>query len=49
MGRNGRAAFLASFERDACCEQWAELMGELVGNRQPASMATHLPAVTITR
>jgi glycosyltransferase involved in cell wall biosynthesis len=49
MGRNGRAAFLASFERDACCEQWSELMGELVGNRQPASMATHLPAVTITR
>jgi colanic acid biosynthesis glycosyl transferase WcaI len=27
MGEKGRLAFLAGFERDLCCYQWAELLG----------------------
>ncbi|QDV33626.1 glycosyltransferase family 4 protein [Tautonia plasticadhaerens] len=38
MGRKGREAFLAEFERDGCCDRWAELMGELAGDRRPAAV-----------
>jgi glycosyltransferase involved in cell wall biosynthesis len=38
MGRKGRASFLAEYERDGCCDRWADLIGELVGNRRPAAV-----------
>ncbi|WP_152050167.1 glycosyltransferase family 4 protein [Tautonia marina] len=38
MAEKGRSTFLAEFEREGCCEQWAALMGELVGDLRPASV-----------
>lgn len=31
MGRRARAEFLERFEREVCCEQWVELLEEVVG------------------
>ncbi len=31
LGRNGREAFLETYEREACCNGWAWMLGELTG------------------
>jgi len=31
LGANSRAAFLELYERDVCCEQWAQLLEEIAG------------------
>jgi glycosyltransferase involved in cell wall biosynthesis len=36
MGRRGREAFLSTHERDACCDQWNRVIGDLVPARRPA-------------
>ncbi len=42
MGERGRSAFLTTHERKLCCNQWHELMSELV--TQPLTTARGLPA-----
>lgn len=49
MGENGRSAFLSEFEREGCCEQWAALMGELVGDLRPASVPDGPAVVSVIR
>jgi len=46
MGRNGRAAFLATFERSACCAQWSGVIGEMIPapRRQQASVLRQVGA-----
>lgn len=36
MGARGRAAFLASYEKNLCCRHWNQLIAELVGSPQPS-------------
>jgi colanic acid biosynthesis glycosyl transferase WcaI len=38
MGRRGRAAFLASFERRGCCQRWARVVAEVTA-RAPLRVA----------
>lgn len=35
MGARGRAAFLASHDKNSCCNRWNALIGDLVGSAQP--------------
>ncbi|RUL88460.1 glycosyltransferase family 4 protein [Tautonia sociabilis] len=46
MGRKGRSSFLDEFERLSCCDRWADLIGELVGDLRPASVPGG-PAVVV--
>jgi len=41
MGERGRSAFLTTHERKLCCNQWYELIGELVA--QPVATGQGLP------
>ncbi len=36
MGARGRAAFLATHEKDYCCARWNEMIGELITTPRPA-------------
>ncbi len=31
LGERGRAAFLARYERDICCDRWSEIVADLIG------------------
>ena len=49
MGRRGRLAFLAEFERERCCERWSELIAELTGNYGSASVNQNTHLMTTAR
>jgi colanic acid biosynthesis glycosyl transferase WcaI len=49
MGRRGRAAFLESHERDACCAQWAQLILEVAGVGETAPVAIRMPGAPAFR
>jgi len=45
MGRRGRAAFLATHEKDACCARWSALIAEMVGARPGRRAEVPVPAL----
>lgn len=49
MGRKGRSAFLAEFERSICCQSWADLIGEIVGEKRPVSVPQRSAVESVAR
>jgi glycosyltransferase involved in cell wall biosynthesis len=43
MGERGRAAFLVAHERKLCCDQWRELIGDLMSESGPVRPAPRAP------